>query len=71
MVAQCQVEEGPTYEIKVRGEASEVNYSLDSAIVDFGPQVYMFVSLAAPSSENIQMVKAKIRAITGDRECWL
>lgn len=45
VVAQCQVEEGPIYEIKLRGEASEVSYSLDSAIVDFGPQVYMYIYL--------------------------
>ncbi|XP_070763174.1 hydrocephalus-inducing protein homolog [Enoplosus armatus] len=36
VVAQCHVEEGPTYEIKLRGEASEVSYSLDSTHVDFG-----------------------------------
>ncbi|KAM7396206.1 hypothetical protein PAMP_019263 [Pampus punctatissimus] len=39
-VALCQVEEGPTYEIKLRGKASEVSYSLDSTIVHFGPQLF-------------------------------
>lgn len=43
VVAKCQVEEGPTYEIKLRGEASEVSYSLDSTIIDFGPQVFMYI----------------------------
>ncbi|KAM9351908.1 hydrocephalus-inducing protein homolog [Symphorus nematophorus] len=36
VVAQCCVEEGPTYKIKLRGEASVISYSLDSTHVDFG-----------------------------------
>lgn len=38
-VAQCHVEDGPTYEVKLRGEASAINYSLKSTQVDFGLQV--------------------------------
>ncbi|KAA8590533.1 hypothetical protein FQN60_014467, partial [Etheostoma spectabile] len=37
-VAQCHVEEGPMYEIKLRGEASVTSYSLDSTHIDFGLQ---------------------------------
>ncbi|KAG7520061.1 hypothetical protein JOB18_021887 [Solea senegalensis] len=33
VVAQCHVEEGPIYEIKLRGEASVISYSIDSAQV--------------------------------------
>ena len=39
VVAQCLVEQGPTYEIKLKGEASVISYSLDLSHVDFGPQV--------------------------------
>ncbi|KAM9351917.1 LOW QUALITY PROTEIN: hydrocephalus-inducing protein homolog [Symphorus nematophorus] len=36
VLAQCHVKEGPTYKIKLRGEASVISYSLDSTHVDFG-----------------------------------
>lgn len=37
----CRVEEGPIYEMKLRGETSSISYSIDSTIVDLGLQVYM------------------------------
>lgn len=39
VVAQCHVEEGPTYDITLRGEASEITYSLDSTHINLGLQV--------------------------------
>uniref|UniRef100_A0A8D0AXJ9 HYDIN axonemal central pair apparatus protein n=1 Tax=Sander lucioperca TaxID=283035 RepID=A0A8D0AXJ9_SANLU len=39
-VAQCHVVEGPTYEIKLRGETSVTSYSLDSTHIDFGLQLF-------------------------------
>lgn len=39
VVAQCIVEEGPTYKIELRGESSVISYSLDSTHVEFGAQV--------------------------------
>ncbi|XP_051916753.1 hydrocephalus-inducing protein homolog isoform X2 [Hippocampus zosterae] len=38
VVAQCQVEHGPIYNIELRGEASEISFILDSTTVDFGLQ---------------------------------
>ncbi|XP_057693166.1 hydrocephalus-inducing protein homolog isoform X2 [Corythoichthys intestinalis] len=38
VIAQCQVEHGPIYDIKLRGEASEISFSVDSTTVDFGLQ---------------------------------
>ncbi|XP_061629909.1 hydrocephalus-inducing protein homolog [Phyllopteryx taeniolatus] len=38
VIAQCQVEHGPIYDIRLRGEASEISFSLDSVTVDFGLQ---------------------------------
>ncbi|XP_042266839.1 hydrocephalus-inducing protein homolog isoform X2 [Thunnus maccoyii] len=61
VVAQCQVEEGPIYEIKLRGEASEVSYSLDSAIVDFGPQLFDHVGEAKVILRNTGKVGFKFR----------
>ncbi|KAG7229797.1 hypothetical protein INR49_012446 [Caranx melampygus] len=40
VVAQCHVEEGPTYDIKLTGEASVITYSLDLTHVDFGQQCH-------------------------------
>ncbi|XP_042073684.1 hydrocephalus-inducing protein homolog, partial [Haplochromis burtoni] len=39
VVAQCHVEDGPTYEIILRGHASEISYTLDTTHLDFGQQV--------------------------------
>uniref|UniRef100_A0A672JE40 Uncharacterized protein n=1 Tax=Salarias fasciatus TaxID=181472 RepID=A0A672JE40_SALFA len=36
MVAQCRVDDGPTYELKLRGEASEISYRLQPTRLDFG-----------------------------------
>ncbi|XP_077566662.1 hydrocephalus-inducing protein homolog isoform X1 [Stigmatopora nigra] len=38
VIAQCQVEHGPIYDITLRGEASEISFSLESTTVDFGLQ---------------------------------
>ncbi|KAM7413943.1 hypothetical protein PAMA_018980 [Pampus argenteus] len=58
-VALCQVEEGPTYEIKLRGKASAVSYSLDSAIVHFGPQLFDHVGEAKVILRNTGKVGFK------------
>lgn len=39
VVAQCHVDEGPTYEVRLRGEASTISYNLDSTFLNFGLQV--------------------------------
>ncbi|XP_028313928.1 hydrocephalus-inducing protein homolog [Gouania willdenowi] len=40
VVAQCRVEDGPTYEVQLTGEASEISYSLSSTHLDFGFQLF-------------------------------
>ena len=40
VIAACKVEGGPTYEIKLSGEASKMNYQFDRKIVDFGAVLY-------------------------------
>lgn len=47
VVAQCHVEDGPTYKVKLRGEASAINYGLNSTHIDFGLQV-CYVPLCGP-----------------------
>lgn len=39
VVARCHVEEGPTYEVTLRGEAADLTYRLDSTHLDLGRQV--------------------------------
>lgn len=39
IIALCHVEEGPTYKLKLRGEASVINYSVHPTLVDFDKQV--------------------------------
>ncbi|KAM8861524.1 hydrocephalus-inducing protein homolog isoform 3-T3 [Synchiropus picturatus] len=38
VVAQCRVEEGPNYEVELKGEAAEISYRLDQTLIDFGLQ---------------------------------
>ena len=38
-VAVCEVEGGPTYEVRLRGEASLVQYRFDCLDIDYGKQV--------------------------------
>ncbi|CAB1432186.1 unnamed protein product [Pleuronectes platessa] len=40
VTALCHVEEGPTYEMKLRGEASVISYSLDFTHVNLGVQLF-------------------------------
>lgn len=44
VLALCEVEEGPTYEITLKGEASLVTYSLNRTEIDFGLQVFVLWS---------------------------
>ena len=39
-VAACKVEGGPTYQIRLSGEASNVQYRFSHKLIDFGKQVY-------------------------------
>ncbi len=40
MIAACKVEGGPTYELKLTGEASRMHYKFDRKILDFGAVLY-------------------------------
>ncbi|XP_056138426.1 hydrocephalus-inducing protein homolog [Lampris incognitus] len=44
VVAQCQVEKGPTYDVTLKGEASDVTYSLDSTHINLGLQLFDHVA---------------------------
>ncbi|XP_027128846.1 hydrocephalus-inducing protein homolog isoform X3 [Larimichthys crocea] len=67
-VAQCRVEEGPTYNIKLRGEASVISYSLDSTHVDFGLQLFDHVAEAEVILRNTGRLGFKFSIIDPQRE---
>ncbi|XP_030613884.1 hydrocephalus-inducing protein homolog isoform X2 [Archocentrus centrarchus] len=52
VVAECHVEEGPIYEIILRGHASEISYSLDPTHLDFGQQLLHCVGEAYVTLTN-------------------
>ncbi|XP_008288806.1 hydrocephalus-inducing protein homolog [Stegastes partitus] len=59
VVAQCHVEEGPSYEVKLRGEASVISYSLDFTHLDFGLQHFQHVGEVEVTLRNTGKVGFK------------
>lgn len=51
--AMCVVEEGPTYEIALKGEASVITYTLNTTEINFGPQVDIFHSMLVFSNAKV------------------
>ncbi|XP_028440234.1 hydrocephalus-inducing protein homolog [Perca flavescens] len=68
VVAQCHVVEGPTYEIKLRGETSVTSYSLDSTYIDFGLQLFDHEAEADVILRNTGKVGFKFSIIYPQRE---
>ncbi|GAA6221266.1 hydrocephalus-inducing protein homolog [Lates japonicus] len=68
VVAQCHVKKGPTYEIKLRGEASVTSYSLDFTHVDFGLQLFDHVAEAEVTLRNTGKVGFKFSIIHPQKE---
>ncbi|KAI3370851.1 hypothetical protein L3Q82_007368 [Scortum barcoo] len=68
VVALCYVEEGPTYEITLRGEASVISYSLDPAHVDFGLQLFDHEGMAELTLRNTGKIGFKFNIIHPEDE---
>ncbi|XP_029378255.1 hydrocephalus-inducing protein homolog [Echeneis naucrates] len=68
VAAQCHVEEGPTYEIELRGEASIISYSLDFTHIDFGVQLFDHLGEAEVTLKNTGKVGFKFNIIFPQRE---
>ncbi|XP_059190373.1 hydrocephalus-inducing protein homolog [Centropristis striata] len=68
VIAQCHVEEGPTYEITLRGEASVISYSLDSDHIDFGVQLFDHEGEAWVTLRNTGKVGFKFSIIHPESE---
>ncbi|XP_026166304.1 hydrocephalus-inducing protein-like isoform X3 [Mastacembelus armatus] len=76
VVAQCHVEGGPTYEIKLKGEASVISYSINSTHINFGLQLFDHVGEGEVTLRNTGKVGFKFTIIhpqweeEADDEAW-
>lgn len=52
VVAACKVEGGPTYRVKLSGEASRVEYKFDRTTVDVGPHVRLYICMYAHNTTS-------------------
>ncbi|XP_061578790.1 hydrocephalus-inducing protein homolog [Cololabis saira] len=68
VVAQCHVDEGPTYEIKLRGEVSGISYSLESNHLDFGVQLFHCVGEIDVTLRNTGKIGFKYSVILPESE---
>ncbi|KAK7891948.1 hypothetical protein WMY93_023911 [Mugilogobius chulae] len=49
---QCHVEDGPVYEVTLKGEASQISFNLDYTCVDFGQKLFDHVGEAEVILKN-------------------
>ncbi|XP_076989079.1 hydrocephalus-inducing protein homolog isoform X4 [Tamandua tetradactyla] len=65
--ALCEVEEGPTYEIMLRGEASLVNYSFDTKNINYGLQSFDHVTEREITVKNTGKVGFEFQVLTDNQ----
>uniref|UniRef100_A0A4W5R0T9 HYDIN protein n=1 Tax=Hucho hucho TaxID=62062 RepID=A0A4W5R0T9_9TELE len=70
VLALCEVKEGPTYEIKLKGEPSLVTYSLDRTEIDFGLQLFDHLAKVKIILRNTGKVGFEFSALLGDHSAW-
>ncbi|XP_073706753.1 hydrocephalus-inducing protein homolog [Garra rufa] len=68
VLALCEVDGGPTYEITLKGQASFVSYTLDTNDIDFGLQLFDHVAEAELTLKNTGKVGFDFSALTGEQE---
>nr|KAG5712964.1 hypothetical protein BaRGS_021758 [Batillaria attramentaria] len=66
VMAICEVEGGPTYELMITGEASLVEYRFDVKDIDFGKQMYDHVATAELTLINTGKVAFEYHALNMD-----
>ncbi|XP_040838338.1 hydrocephalus-inducing protein homolog isoform X1 [Ochotona curzoniae] len=62
--ALCKVEEGPTYEITLKGEASIINYSFDTTDINYGLQLFDHVTEREIRLTNLGKVGFDFKVLT-------
>ncbi|XP_037671838.1 hydrocephalus-inducing protein homolog isoform X3 [Choloepus didactylus] len=65
--ALCEVEEGPTYEIMLRGEASLVKYSFDTKDINYGLQLFDHVTEREITLKNTGKVGFEFKVLTDNQ----
>ncbi|KAL6479129.1 hypothetical protein MHYP_G00125620 [Metynnis hypsauchen] len=68
VLALCEVEEGPTYEITLKGEASVVTYVLDTTDINFGHQLFDQVAEAEITLRNTGKVGFDFSVLLEDQQ---
>ncbi|TRY66375.1 hypothetical protein DNTS_003347 [Danionella cerebrum] len=67
VLALCEVEGGPTYEVTLKGQASSVSYSLDTNDLDFGLQLFDNVAEAELTLRNTGKVGFDFSTVNGQQ----
>ncbi|KAM6946364.1 hydrocephalus-inducing protein homolog [Aplochiton taeniatus] len=68
VLALCQVEEGPVYDITLKGEASLVKYSLDTMHIDLGLQLFDRVAQTEVTLRNTGRVDFTFSTLLGGQD---
>ncbi|KAG7468631.1 hypothetical protein MATL_G00145140 [Megalops atlanticus] len=68
VLALCQVEDGPTYEIPLRGEASLLTYTLDRTEIDLGLQLFDRVAEEEVTLRNTGKVGFEFAVLLGSQD---
>ncbi|XP_030621187.1 hydrocephalus-inducing protein homolog [Chanos chanos] len=68
VLALCEVEGGPAYEVLLRGEASQVTYTLDTTDINFGMQLFDSVAEAEITLRNTGKVGFDFTALLGEQK---
>ncbi|XP_051512768.1 hydrocephalus-inducing protein homolog [Myxocyprinus asiaticus] len=67
VLAMCEVEGGPTYEITLKGQASSVSYTLDKNDIDFGLLLFDHVAEAEITLKNTGRVGFDFSTLSGEQ----
>uniref|UniRef100_A0A8C4S4T7 HYDIN axonemal central pair apparatus protein n=1 Tax=Erpetoichthys calabaricus TaxID=27687 RepID=A0A8C4S4T7_ERPCA len=63
----CEVDEGPTYELSLKGEASLVQYTIDRKEIDYGLQEFDCVAHAEITLKNTGKVNFEFNVLNGQQ----
>ncbi|XP_039618305.1 hydrocephalus-inducing protein-like [Polypterus senegalus] len=63
----CEVDEGPTYELTLKGEASIVQYTIDRKEIDYGLQEFDCVAHAEITLKNTGKVNFEFNVLNGQQ----
>ncbi|XP_015224105.2 hydrocephalus-inducing protein homolog isoform X3 [Lepisosteus oculatus] len=69
VLALCEVEEGPVYEITLKGEASLVTYSFDRTEIDYGLQLFDHVAEAEITLKNTGKAGFEFNTLLSQQSC--